>query len=63
MIQHHSPDKIAEDWAVCKYGMKKAKTNQPGYDGILPDERKLQVKSKSMGHIQVSEPMLTYQKI
>ncbi|MCY4100094.1 MAG: hypothetical protein OXF46_04155 [Rhodobacteraceae bacterium] len=29
--------------------MKRAKTNQPGYDGILPDGRKLQVKSKKHG--------------
>ncbi|MDE2760472.1 MAG: hypothetical protein OXH90_09280 [Paracoccaceae bacterium] len=48
-MQHHNPDKIAEDLAVRKFGMKRAKTNQPGYDGILPDGRRLQVKSKKHG--------------
>lgn len=42
-------EKIAEDWAVREYGMIRAKTNQPGYDGILPDGRRLQVKSKKHG--------------
>ncbi len=40
---------IAEDFAVSEFDMEKAGTNQPGYDGTLPDGKRLQVKSKIWG--------------
>ena len=44
-----SPDKIAEEWAVRELGMRKAKTGQRGYDGVLPCGRKIEIKSKKYG--------------
>ena len=38
----------AEMWAEKALWMKKAKKSKPGFDGILPDGRKLQVKSKKV---------------
>ena len=49
MISFKEAAKIAEDWAEENLGMEKAKKNQKGYDGTLPDGRKLQVKSKKHG--------------
>ena len=49
MIRFKEAANIAEDWAVEHLGMEKAKENQKGYDGTLPDKRKLQVKSKKHG--------------
>ncbi|MCY4304299.1 MAG: hypothetical protein OXC62_05900 [Aestuariivita sp.] len=44
-----SPDMIAEEWAVRKLGMRKAKTGQRGHDGVLPCGRKIEIKSKKYG--------------
>jgi len=44
-----SQAQIAEEFAVNEFGMEMAETNQAGYDGILPDGKKLQVKSKKWG--------------
>ncbi|MCY4240291.1 MAG: hypothetical protein OXD36_00940 [Rhodobacter sp.] len=42
----HQADKIAEEWAKSEFGIKLAKTNQRGYDGVFPDGRKVEIKSK-----------------
>ena len=39
----------AEKWAVREFGMSLAKKNQSGHDGILPDGRKVEIKSKKHG--------------
>lgn len=49
MIGFKEAAKIAEDWAEENLGMEKAEENQKGYDGTLPDKRRLQVKSKKHG--------------
>lgn len=49
MIRFEEAAKIAEDWAEENLGMKKAEVNQKGYDGTLPNKRRLQVKSKKHG--------------
>lgn len=41
--------RLAEKWVVGKFGMKSAKENQSGHDGILPDGRKVEIKSKKHG--------------
>ena len=41
--------KIAENYAISRFGMRKAKPGQHGYDGILSCGEKLQVKSKKHG--------------
>ena len=48
-INDREAAEIAEQWAVDNLEMEKAKQNQKGFDGTLPDGRKLQVKSKKHG--------------
>ena len=45
----HQARKLAEDWAFREFGVKLAKKNQSGHDGILPDGRKVEIKSKKHG--------------
>ena len=45
----HQARKLAEEWAFRKFGMNPAKENQSGHDGILPDGRKVEIKSKKHG--------------
>lgn len=40
---------VAEIWADENLGMKKAKKRTAGFDGVLPNDRTLQVKSKKAG--------------
>lgn len=40
---------LAEAWAQDKLGMTKANRSEAGIDGVLPDGRALQVKSKKAG--------------
>lgn len=42
------PD-VAEDWAQKHLGLAKARPGERGFDGTLPNGRKLQVKSKKAG--------------
>ena len=45
----HQAYRLAEEWAVNKFGINPAKENQSGHDGILPDGRKVEIKSKKHG--------------
>jgi len=45
----HQAYRLAEEWAVVEFGMKPARENQSGHDGILPDGRKVEIKSKKHG--------------
>ncbi len=40
---------IAENWAVSQFDLRLAKRNQAGYDGVFPDGRKVEIKSKKYG--------------
>ena len=45
----HRAYRVAEEWAVKEFGMKPAKGDQRGHDGILPDGKKVEIKSKKHG--------------
>ncbi|MCY4258739.1 MAG: hypothetical protein OXC91_00560 [Rhodobacteraceae bacterium] len=48
-LTRHQAAKIAEKWAESEFGIELAKTNQRGYDGVFPDGRKVEIKSKKSG--------------
>ena len=48
-LNNHQAAKIAEDWCVREFGMIKSNPNQKGHDGIFPDGRKVEIKSKKFG--------------
>ena len=52
----------AEMWAEKTLRMKKAERNEPGFDGTLPDGRKLQVKSKKAGAHRDCDTYVTLSK-
>ena len=53
---------VAEMWAEEHLGMVKAEKGREGYDGILPNGRKLQVKSKKFGAHKDSSTYITLSK-